>query len=302
MRFFVNLIPQALKHRPREKRRVASRFSLASARIHSSVPFLSTNQRMVETERKEEKERERDIERSKLNSKVEGKEREREKGEAEGRKRLERWYTGSEGGWGRRKWRHIGATRAYRSVHRLSRDNDPSCLPLPSLSLSIPFRSSSIAFSKNLLARLSTASFKRIQVRLVEQLLDLISGDSQLRDALSRLNFLLFVFSRQKSAKAFRSWLCFSSGARKRNNPKGNPFNRLWNSHTPRETRSRSRITSFPVNFIRKLCLRFFPFFSLPLLTRIRSRRGMEGEKEREEEGRRKKNCHYREWKWKESS
>lgn len=200
-------------------------------------------------------------------------------------------------------------------MHRLSRDNDPSCLPLPSLSLSLLFRSSSIAFSKNLLARLSTASFKRIQVRLVEQLLDLISGDSQLRDALSRLNFLLFVFSRQKSAKAFRSWLCFSprrgiislalsvsSGARKRNNPKGNPFNRLWNSHTPRETRSRSRITSFPVNFIRKLCLRFFPFFSLPLLTRIRSRRGMEGEKEREEEGRRKKNCHYREWKWKESS
>lgn len=77
MRFFVNLIPQALKHRPREERRVASRFSLASARIHSSVPFLSTNQRMVETKRK--RERERDIERSKLNSKVEGKKRERER-------------------------------------------------------------------------------------------------------------------------------------------------------------------------------------------------------------------------------
>lgn len=155
---------------------------------------------------------------------------------------------------------HRGHTRISQRAQTLSRQWP--ILPSSSLSLSLPFRSSSIAFSKNLLARLSTASFKRIQVRLVEQLLDLISGDSQLRDALSRLNFLLFVFSRQKSAKAFRSWLCFSSGARKRNNPKGNPFNRLWNSHTPRETRSRSRITSFPVNFIRKLCLRFFPFFT----------------------------------------
>lgn len=100
MRFFVNLIPEALKHRPREERRVASRFSLAHTLL---CPFPIDES--ASGRREKNRERERGIERSKLNSKVEGKERERERerGGAEGRKRLERWYTGSEGGWGRRK-------------------------------------------------------------------------------------------------------------------------------------------------------------------------------------------------------
>lgn len=97
MRFFVNLIPEALKHRPREERRVASRFSLA----HTLLCPFPIDESASGREEKRKEQRERGIERSKLNSKVEGKERERER--AEGRKRLERWYTGSEGGWGRRK-------------------------------------------------------------------------------------------------------------------------------------------------------------------------------------------------------
>ena len=75
MRFFVNLIPEALKHRPREERRVASRFSLA----HTLLCPFPIDESASGREEKRKEQRERGIERSKLNSKVEGKERERER-------------------------------------------------------------------------------------------------------------------------------------------------------------------------------------------------------------------------------
>lgn len=233
-------------------------------------------------------------------------------------------------------------------MHRLSRDNDPSCLPLPSLSLflsSLFTRSSSIAFSKNLLARASRAvqiivqthpssgialnrkgrvelldlSQQRrtilslllfIRVRVDDRLSSAISGDSQLRDALSRLKFL-FAFS-SKERKSV-SWLCFST-RRGRHSflsslcpprlarvsgiiPKGiRLIGYEIRAHLEKRccSRSRSRITSFPANFIRKLCLRFFPFLLTSLVDSNQEEerggkkgewRGVEGEKEEEEGG-----------------
>lgn len=150
--------------------------------------------------------------------------------------------------------------------------------------LSSSLRSSSIAFTKNLLARASRVfrsnhpSSRIVLDRkgceyscwISNPFFRAISGDdSQLRDALSLLKFLfVFLFVKSVSSAALfldeerkipsPSSLSVSSGSRKRNNIPQRGIRLIGYEIRA----SRSRITSFPVNFIRKLCLRFFPCFT----------------------------------------